>query len=75
MSGPRSHARAAVLAGALSAIEPLPSDILELRVQPVRRIVDHIAPPLDLTVMQFRYREAEPVVPRHTHFCARRRRH
>jgi hypothetical protein len=58
MSDPRSHARAAVLAGAMT-FEPAPLDLTELRVPPIRRIVRNIDPPLDLSVIPFRYRVSE----------------
>ena len=73
MPDPRSYARAAVLSGAIS-VEPPPVDLLEMRVVPVRRVVDNIAPPLDLTAVPFRYRNAEPLRPRHGRACGRRRR-
>lgn len=78
MPDARSQARATILATAMS-LEPQPLDLLQLRVvPPVRRVVDHVAPPLDMTVLQFRYREGgggiEPLPPRHTHACTRKRR-
>jgi hypothetical protein len=74
----KTELRAAVLAGAMS-LEPQPVDLFEVRLPtPVRRIVDRVAPPLDLSVLPFRYRAGgggiEPLPPRHTHGCARRRR-
>jgi hypothetical protein len=47
--------RAAALAATLT-FEPRPADQLELRVPVVRRVVPRITPPLDLTVIPFRYR-------------------
>ena len=56
------------------SIEPPPVDLPEMRVAPVRRIVDKIAPPLDLTAIPFRYRNAEPLRPSHGRSCKRRHR-
>jgi len=74
MPDPRTYARAAVLAGAMS-IEPRSHDVLELRVPAVRRIVDNIEPPLDLTVLRFCYGAGggEPLPTRHGRACAHRR--
>ena len=47
--------RAAVLAGAIS-VDPAPLDPFSLRVQAVRRVVDHDGAPLDLDAPYFRYR-------------------
>jgi hypothetical protein len=55
MSDPKSNARAAVLAGSL-AIQPASEEILELRVPVRRRVMPRVTPPLDLTVIPFRYR-------------------
>jgi hypothetical protein len=55
MADPRAHARAAIIAGAMS-FEPAPLDPFEIRVPAIRRVVDRIEPPLDLTVIPFRYR-------------------
>ncbi|MCU1348428.1 MAG: hypothetical protein JWO56_1458 [Acidobacteria bacterium] len=52
---PRSPTRAAVLAGSI-AIQPAEDAIVELRVPAVRRIMPRITPPLDLSVIPFRYR-------------------
>ena len=57
-SDPRFHARAALLAGAMS-IEPRPIDPFEIVVSPVRRVVPRVTPPLDLAVNPFRYRIRE----------------
>ncbi|MBV9496486.1 MAG: hypothetical protein JOZ54_19725 [Acidobacteria bacterium] len=71
----RDHARALVLAGSMS-VEPAPA-LLELRVPAIRRTVQNIAPPLDLTALVFRYRVTadgiEPVNPVHSSSCRRRR--
>ncbi len=55
MPDPKAHARAAILAGAMT-FEPAPLDLFEIRVPAIRRVVDRIEPPLDLTVIPFRYR-------------------
>jgi len=56
MPGPKAHARAAILAGAMT-FEPAPLDLLQMRIVPaIRRVVARITPPLDLRVMPFRYR-------------------
>jgi hypothetical protein len=47
--------RAAVLAGAIS-VEPLPLDPFQLRVRPLRLVIDHDGAPLDLDGPYFRYR-------------------
>ena len=70
---PKSHARSAVLAGAM-LLEPSPYDFLQARVTPVRRTVTNTAPPLDLTALVFHYRETEPVRPRHGRACGAHRR-
>lgn len=65
-SDPRSHARAALLAGAMTFELP-PLDPFEILLPAVRRVVPRITPPLDLSVNPFRYRirdgKAEPVRP------------
>ena len=72
----KDHARALVLAGTIS-IEPPPA-LLELRVPAIRRTVQNIAPPLDLTALVFRYRETAngivPVNPAHGRACRAHRR-
>lgn len=76
MPDPKAHARAAILAGAMT-FEPAPLDLIALRVVPaIRRVVERITPPLDLRVIPFRYRvtrdgEVEAVRPKCGH--ARRR--
>ena len=55
MPDPKAHARAAILAGAMT-FEPAPLDFFEIRVPAIRRVVDRIEPPLDLNVIPFRYR-------------------
>jgi hypothetical protein len=55
MPDPKAHARAAILAGAMT-FEPAPLDLFEIRVPAIRRVVDRIEPPLDLNVIPFRYR-------------------
>ena len=73
---PKAYARAAVLAGAMT-LEPSPNDFLETRVPAIRRMVTNTAPPLDLTVLVFRYRESgtglEAVRPRHGRACGAHR--
>ena len=66
--------RAAVLSAALN-VEPRPADPFELRVPAIRRLMPRITPPLDLTVIPFRYSvrggDIEAVLPKCRH--ARRR--
>ncbi len=68
MPDPKAHARAAILAGAMT-FEPAPLDPFAVRAVPsIRRVVDGIEPPLDLKVIPFRYRlradgTAAPVRP------------
>ncbi|HUJ12699.1 MAG TPA: hypothetical protein VL284_02830 [Thermoanaerobaculia bacterium] len=64
MPDPRANLRAAILTGAMT-FEPAPLDLFEIRVAPVRRVVDRIEPPLDLRVIPFRYRvtEAGAILP------------
>ena len=50
-----AQARAAILAGAMT-FEPAPLDLFEICVPAIRRVVDRVEPPLDLTVIPFRYR-------------------
>jgi hypothetical protein len=58
MSDPNAPIRAAMLSAVLS-IEPRPIDPFEIRVPVVRRVMPRITPPLDLTVIPFRYRVTE----------------
>ncbi|HJT17503.1 MAG TPA: hypothetical protein VJ853_08955 [Thermoanaerobaculia bacterium] len=51
----KAEMRAVILSGAMT-FEPAPLDFLEIRVTPIRLIVDRIEPPLDLNVIPFRYR-------------------
>jgi hypothetical protein len=55
MADPKAQMRAVILSGAMT-FEPAPLDLVEIRVTPVRRVVDRIEPPLDLHVIPFRYR-------------------
>jgi len=55
MSDPNAPIRAAVLSAALN-FEPRPADPFEVRVPVVRRVMPRITPPLDLSVIPFRYR-------------------
>jgi len=55
MSDPNAPLRAAMLSAVLT-IEPRPADPFEIRVPVVRRVMPRITPPLDLTVIPFRYR-------------------
>jgi len=55
MSDPNAPIRAAMLSAVLS-IEPQPVDPFEIRVPVVRRVMPRITPPLDLTIIPFRYR-------------------
>lgn len=76
MSDPNAPVRAAVLATTLT-FEPQPLDVFEVRVPAIRRVVPRITPPLDLTVIPFRYRESadgfEPVRPKCVHTRRRSR--
>jgi len=58
MYDPNAPLRAAMLRAVLS-IEPRPADPFEVRVPVVRRVMPRITPPLDLTVIPFRYRVTE----------------
>jgi hypothetical protein len=58
MSDPNAPLRAVMLSAALN-IEPRPADPFEVRVPVVRRVMPRITPPLDLTVIPFRYRVTE----------------
>jgi hypothetical protein len=55
MADPRSHVGALVLAGAMT-FEPAPLELFEVRVPAIRRQLPSSPPPLDLTVIPFRYR-------------------
>lgn len=55
MPDPNAPLRAAMLSAVLS-IEPTLVDPFEVRVPVVRRVMPQITPPLDLTVIPFRYR-------------------
>ena len=55
MSDPNAPIRVAMLSAVLS-FEPRPADPFELPVPPIRRVMPRITPPLDLTVIPFRYR-------------------
>jgi len=57
MADPKAQMRAVILSGAMT-FDPAPLELFELRVTPVRRVVDRIEPPLDLHVIPFRYRVA-----------------
>jgi hypothetical protein len=56
---------------AVLSIEPRPADPFELRVPVIRRVMLRIDPPLDLSVIPFRYCDGVPVRPKCSH--ARRR--
>jgi hypothetical protein len=58
MPDPNAPIRVAMLSAVLT-IEPRPADPFELRVPVVRRVMPRITPPLDLTVIPFRYRVTE----------------
>ena len=73
MSDPNAPLRAAMLSAVLS-IEPRPVDPFEIRVPVVRRVMPRIAPPLDLTVIPFRYRVSEDGVKVVRPKCDHRRR-
>jgi hypothetical protein len=62
MPDPRSAVRAAILTGAMT-FDPAPLDPFTIRVPAIRRTVERIEPPLDLTVIPFRYRLSKPVKP------------
>jgi hypothetical protein len=76
MSDPNAPLRAAMLSAALN-FEPRPADPFEVRVPVVRRVMPRITPPLDLTVIPFRYRVTEDgieaVRPKCTHVRRRSR--
>jgi hypothetical protein len=73
MSDPNAPIRAAMLSAALN-FEPRPADPFEVRVPVVRRVMPRITPPLDLTVIPFRYRVSEDGVETGRPKCAHRRR-
>ncbi len=57
MSHPKSDVGAVVLATTISAVAPAPMILeAELRVKPVRRVIQMVEPPLDLDGEVFRYR-------------------
>lgn len=64
---PRTDLGAVVLATAISSVAPAPMILeVELRVKPVRRVIESVEPPLDLDANVFRYRvENGRVVPVH----------
>lgn len=66
----KSQARAALLAGAM-AFEPPVVDPFTVIAVPIRRVLPHVTPPLDLSVIPFRYRlrdgRIETVRPRCGH--------
>jgi len=70
MPDPKSHARAALLAGAM-AFEPPMVEPFTMAAVPIRRVLPQVTPPLDLSVIPFRYRvregRIEPVRPRCGH--------
>jgi hypothetical protein len=66
MPDPNAPLRAAMLSAVLS-IEPRPADPFELRVPVIRRVMPRITPPLDLSVIPFRYRDGLPVRPKCDH--------
>jgi len=74
MPDPRSNTRAAVLAGSI-AIQPAADDVLELRVPVIRRIMPRVTPPLDLTVIPFRYRVTADRIEAVRPSCHGHRRH
>jgi hypothetical protein len=73
MPDPNAPIRAAMLSAALS-FEPRPADPFEVRVPVVRRVMPRITPPLDLTVIPFRYRVTEDGVETVRPKCDHRRR-
>jgi len=73
MSDPNAPIRAAMLSAVLT-IEPRPADPFELRVPVVRRVMPRITPPLDLTVIPFRYRVTDDGVVAVRPKCDHRRR-
>jgi hypothetical protein len=54
-SDPNATLRAAVLSATLN-FQSRPSDLFDLRLSPVRRVMPRITPPLDLEPAYFRYR-------------------
>ena len=73
MSDPNAPLRAAMLSAVLT-IEPRPVDPFEIRVPVVRRVMPRITPPLDLTVIPFRYRVTDDGVEVVRPKCDHRRR-
>jgi hypothetical protein len=73
MSDPSAPLRAAMLSAALN-FEPRPADPFEVRVPVVRRVMPRITPPLDLSVIPFRYRITEDGVEVVRPKCDHRRR-
>jgi hypothetical protein len=73
MSDSNAPLRAAMLSAVLS-IEPRPADPFEVRVPVVRRVMPRITPPLDPTVIPFRYRVSESGIEAVRPKCAHVRR-
>jgi hypothetical protein len=73
MSDPNAPIRAAMLSAVLT-VEPRPADPFEIRVPVVRRVMPRITPPLDLTVIPFRYRVTEDGIEAVRPKCAHARR-
>jgi hypothetical protein len=73
MSDSNAPLRAAMLSAVLS-IEPHPADAFEIRVPVVRRVMPRITPPLDLTVIPFRYCVTEEGIEAVRPKCAHARR-
>ena len=55
---PKSHARAAVLAGTLAVTPPDLELVRRVEVAPIKRVVPRARPPLDLDAPIYRYRVA-----------------
>jgi hypothetical protein len=74
MPDPGSNTRAAVLAGSI-AIQPAADGVLEVRVPVIRRIMPRVTPPLNLTVIPFRYRVTAGHIEAVRPHCHGHRRH
>jgi hypothetical protein len=73
MPDPNAPIRVAMLSAVLT-IEPRPADPFEVRVPAIRRVMPRITPPLDLTVIPFRYRVTDAGVEAIRPKCDHRRR-
>ncbi len=74
MADPKSHVGAVVLAGSM-VLEPAPLEGFEVRVPAIRRRVESSPPPLNLSVIPFRYRVHGEHVLAIRAICGHRRHH